>query len=689
MGTGVSTVGLRTKFVVLFLLIAGLVILTGAIGVSSVSDVGASAGELENEGETRYGVVLIAAGFEQQHNAVRAELLGEDDARSEFEEGVDEVTEGFEILEEVELNSEEQALFDQLQSQEEEFETLYADFTAAMEAGDEERAAAIATEIDEHEDDIEDTVDEFAAAAEQDTQEAAAAVDSTIEQSLLLIGGMSVVAIVIAGGLGVGVSRHVGRPIRDLSESATAVARGNLTVDTEGTSRSDEVGELQNAFAEMEAYLSTVSSQAEALAEQDFDAAILQEDVPGELGAALQTMQADIETAFNDLETSRAEAEKARNEAQELADQLEDHAEQFGEAMTQAREGDLTQRLDEDIDNEAMALIAHEFNTMLAELEETIRRIRTFAGEVDAASERITASAEEVKTASEDVSQSIQQIAADADDQDQSIRQVADEMTNLSASIEEVAASTDEVAATTQQAAEIGSEGRKHARDAAEEMDAIEAKAEETVEEIEALDEEMEQISEVVELINEIAEQTNMLALNASIEAARAGDAGDGFGVVAEEIKALAEETSDATHEIESLISDVQTATNQAVEDMQVMGTRVTDGRATVDQAVSALTDIVQRVETANDSIQSINEAIDDQAASTEEVVAMADKVGEISKRTKAETDDVASAAEEQTATTASVTDDIQTLSKQATELREYMNTFDVSQDTERPPKAQ
>lgn len=388
----------------------------------------------------------------------------------------------------------------------------------------------------------------------------------------------------------------------------------------------------------------------------------------------------EVKEARKLAEQKQKEAAKEQERMAKLNKQLRATAEAYQSVMVECANGDFTRRLDDSVDNEAMAKIATTFNEMMDELEETIGTVRTFANKVSTASDEVTVGTEESQRASEQVSESIQAIAADAESQSENLQEASTEMQNLSGTVEEVAASTDEMAAKVQETAELGKSSQKAATGAMNEMEAINEKVGDTVEEAESLETEIKEIGEIVEFITDIADQTNILALNASIEAARAGEAGDGFAVVADEIKGLANEVSEATTEIESLIVEIQSSADTTVEDIQEMRDRISSGTTTIEDALSALESIAANAEESGQSVQEINTVTDDQAASTEEVASMISEVANTAEQVSGESGNVSAAAEEQTSSLTEVTQNTQTLADQAEELQELLSEFTIGE---------
>ncbi|MFC4439430.1 MULTISPECIES: methyl-accepting chemotaxis protein [Natrialbaceae] len=452
---------------------------------------------------------------------------------------------------------------------------------------------------------------------------------------------MVLVSLVALGLVGIVLGRQTVVPLAELHDRTKEMEEGNLDVDLE-TSRADEIGRLYDGF---------------------------------------DSMRTSLQNQIQEAEAARQDAEHARTETETINRHLEAKADEYRDVMEQCAAGDLTRRLDPESESEAMADIAHSFNSMVDELEETTAHVKTFATEVATASEEVTTSAEEVRSASEQVTESVQEISDGADRQNQHLQAVSTEMGGLSTTTEQIAASSNEVADIAERTAETGRLGREAAQEAIDGMHEIEAESTEAVEAIEALEAEMEQIDDLVEFISDIARETNMLALNANIEASRGsagGEDGSGFAVVASQVKELAEDTRETAEDIEKRLERINERTDRTATEVQKTADRIATHVDSVENAAAALDEIADYASQTNDGVQEISAASEEQAASTQEVVAMASAATDISETTAQEAQHVAAAAEEQTSALTEVSENANSLAGQSAHLSEALDRFET-----------
>ncbi len=372
-------------------------------------------------------------------------------------------------------------------------------------------------------------------------------------------------------------------------------------------------------------------------------------------GIALVLLQ-DSRNRTKEADQRRQEAEEQRlqalaqeDEAKRANDQNQAAILRLMNELQEVADGDLT--VQATVSEDITGAIADSVNYTVEELRGLVGRVTRTAEQVTAASNQAQGISNELLVASQKQSREIQETG-------QAVLEMAVQITDVSKSANESA----EVARQSVTAAE---QGAKAVEDAIKGMNEIREQIQETSKRIKRLGESSQEIGEITELISDITEQTNVLALNAAIQAASAGEAGRGFSVVAEEVQRLAERSGEATKQIGALVRTIQTDTHDAVAAMEKSTQGVVEGAKLSDAAGAALSEIRSVSNRLADLIQSISASTEQQATSANGVAQNIQNILTVTEQTQQGTQQTAQS--------------IRQLSELAEELKNSVSRFRVT----------
>ncbi|EON72930.1 methyl-accepting chemotaxis protein [Lysinibacillus sphaericus] len=337
--------------------------------------------------------------------------------------------------------------------------------------------------------------------------------------------------------------------------------------------------------------------------------------------------------------------------------------------------GDLTQQVTVKV-NDEIGDMGENFNTMSNSLKETIKKISNESQQLSATSEELAASSIENQKASNEISESIQLVATGTDEQDAAMKNAVGIINEVFKHVDDVTVSMDNVKDSIHYSTETAKQGGEVVEQTVSQMSEIDKNVSSSAEKISMLNEKSNEIRQISLIIQSISEQTNLLALNAAIEAARAGEHGKGFAVVADEVRKLAEQSSNSALQINEIIHDIENGIEDSMGLVNLGVSSAKEGMKLVNESGKAFGEIKDSIIAGTTKISEVSIAMENMKNHIAEVVVHIEAVSKTSIEVNNYSQNVAASSEEMSASMEEVSSVSQELARMSGELEEAIQQF-------------
>ncbi|HRB54307.1 MAG TPA: methyl-accepting chemotaxis protein [Bacteroidia bacterium] len=453
----------------------------------------------------------------------------------------------------------------------------------------------------------------------------------------------------ISIGLGIFISKIISKPLNQLTVVAGKVAVGEIEVDVKQDTK-DEIGMLMGAFNTLIENVKMQVSVAEKISEGDLNVDVKvksDKDVLNQSFVKVVKTLRDLVSEATMLSkagvegrlTTRGNASNFKGGYKEIVqgvnetlDAVIKPVQDGARVMDEFATGDFTGRVTAEYKGEHQ-LIKNSINKMGESVSSIINQVK----------EAVAATA----SAANEISSSTEQMAAGAQEQSSQATEVAGAVEQMTKTIFETTKNTGQATEASKNAGKSAKEGGHVVEETISGMNRIADVVRKSADTVQALGKSSDQIGEIVQVIDDIADQTNLLALNAAIEAARAGEQGRGFAVVADEVRKLAERTTKATKEIATMIKQIQKDTNGAVDSMQQGTKEVEAGKLLAEKAGTSLQEIIHGAEKVVDIVSQVAAASEEQSSAAEQISKNIESISSVTTQSASGIQQIAHASED------------------------------------------